>query len=296
LAAHGRHPSAQVVNIHEHHYLIDCGEGTQMQMTRYGIKRNKINQIFISHLHGDHVYGLVGLLTSYNLMGRKEKLEIFSPPGLETVMHATLEMSTTEINYPLVFHELDYKNQRKIFETDFLKVYSFPLIHRIPTCGFFFQEKPFPLNIRPEKIGAYQIPFSVIPDIKGGEDFLTKDGTIVPNKELTYPPTPPRSYAYCSDTIYTKSILPYIKGVDLLYHEATFLHDLVDHTDLTKHSTARQAAMIAQEANVDRLMLGHFSSRYPDLQPLLQEAKEVFPDSLLAIEGLKIDIPLKSTD
>ncbi|MEZ4948387.1 MAG: hypothetical protein R2784_03195 [Saprospiraceae bacterium] len=161
----------------------------------------------------------------------------------------------------------------------------------IPISG-----KPFPLNIRPEQIGKYDIPFADIPGIKEGGDFHTKDGTVIPNQDLTFPPTPPRSYAYCSDTIYTESIIPYIKGVDLLYHEATFLHDLVDHTDLTKHSTAKQAAMIAKQAKVDRLLLGHFSSRYPDLQPLLEEALEVFTGSALAIEGLKVDIPLKTTD
>jgi ribonuclease Z len=291
IPAHGRYPSAQVLNIREHHFLIDCGEGTQMRMNEYRIKRSKINQIFISHLHGDHVYGLVGLLTSYNLMGRETALDVYSPPGLEEVMDKTLEMSGTEISYPLHFHVLDTSNERKIFENNDLKVYSFPLEHRVPTCGFRFEEKPAPLNIIPEKIAEFNIPFTSIPGIKDGNDLSLSDGTIIPNNELTLPPTPPRKFAYCSDTSYTPSIVSHIKGVDLLYHEATFLKDLSDHSQLAKHSTAEQAATIAKMAEVKKLMLGHYSSRYKNLQPLLEEAKSVFSNTILGTEGLVVDIP-----
>lgn len=294
IPAHGRYPSSQVLNILEHHFLVDCGEGTQMRMNEYRIKRSKINQIFISHLHGDHVYGLVGLLTSYNLMGREKPLDVFSPHGLEDVMGKTLEMSGTTIEYPLTFHVLDTKNQRKIFENEEIKVYAFPLEHRVPTCGFRFEEKPRPLNILPEKIAQYDISFKDIPAIKEGNDFTLPNGTIIPNKELTHSPPPPRKYAYCSDTSFTKNIVPYVKGVDLLYHEATFLKDMADQSQLSKHSTAEEAATIAQWAGAEKLMLGHYSSRYKNLQQLLEEAKAVFPNTILGTEGLVVDIPLKS--
>ncbi len=280
-----RFPSAQVLNIHEELYLIDCGEGTQMRMLQYNIRKNKIKAIFISHLHGDHVYGLIGLLNSYNLANRTTPLDIFSPIGLEEIINVHLKYSAHPFSYPVRFTVIDTTQSLRIYEDESIIVDTIPLQHRVPTSGYLFREVPSQANIRPDKIAEYDIPFSQIPSIKSGADLLLEDGRRIPHTELTSPASPPRSFAYCSDTAYTESILDQIKGVDLLYHESTFMHDRLSLAEQTKHSTALQAGTIASKAAVGQLILGHYSSRYKDLNPLLEEATAVFPNSVLGVGG-----------
>jgi ribonuclease Z len=293
LPAHGRHPTAQVLNIQERQFLIDCGEGTQMRMLDFSVRKARIRQIFISHLHGDHFYGLIGLLTSYGLNGRKEPMEIFSPAGLEEIIEVQFHPSGGGLPYPVKFSAFDPDRPQLLFENSQVEVHSFPLLHSIPTAGFLFREKDRPRNIRPEKIEEYEIHFSKIPSIKQGADLELPNGRFIPNAELTLDPPRSRSYAYCSDTQYTEDIIPYIKGVDLLYHESTFCDDHKDQTLVTMHSTARQAATIARKAGVGALILGHYSSRYKELDCFEQEAKEVFSNSVLGLEGREYEIPLK---
>jgi len=296
IPANGRFPSSQVLNIQEQLFLIDCGEGTQMRLGEFHIRRMKINQIFISHLHGDHVFGLIGLLTSYSLMNRKEPLDIFSPAGLEQIIDIQLEMSQTIPTYPINFHHIDTTKFQCIFENKILKVYSIPLIHRIPTCGFLFREKPFPRHIIPEKITGYQIPFSKIDAIKNGADFVLTDGNIIPNSELTTPSPTPRSFAYCSDTAYSEKIINHIRKVDLLFHETTFLDEKAEYAKMTKHTTAKQAAFLAKKANVGKLITGHYSTRYKKLTPILEEAQAVFSKTELGEDGKVFDVPLKKME
>ena len=283
--AFGRHPSAQILQVQEKYYLVDCGEGTQMQMLNFGVKRSKINQIFISHLHGDHVYGLIGLLTSLGLNGRTAALEIFSPGGLKEMIDIQISYSGGGLPYPIQFHEVDTTQNTIIFEDQLVRVYSIPLQHRVPTNGFLFTEKERPRNIIGDKIKEYKIPYQVIPSIKSGADFTLPDGRVVPNEELTIAPPIPRSYAYCSDTRFTESIIPLIKGVDLLYHEATFCSDAKEQAEVSMHSTAQEAATIALKAGVGKLILGHFSSRYRDLSLFKEEAIKIFPESIIGEEG-----------
>lgn len=290
--AFDRHPSAQVLCIQEHYFLIDCGEGTQMQMLKYGVKRNKINHIFISHLHGDHIFGLVGLLTSYGLNGRLAPLDIFSPAGLQEMIDVQVRYAGGGLPYPVRFHEVNCSESAIVFENDQLTVRSIPLEHRVPTSGYLFKEKWRPRNMRPEKIQAYQIHFSEIPGIKAGADFTLPDGTVIPNAELTFDPPTPRSFAYCSDTRYTETIIPIIKGVDLLYHESTFCTEFQEQAELSMHSTAKEAATIAKKAGVKKLLLGHYSSRYRELDPFVEEAKSIFQESYLGEEGATHVVPL----
>lgn len=290
IPANGRFPSAQVVNIQEQLFLIDCGEGTQIRMSDFKIKRSKINQIFISHLHGDHIFGLPGLLNSFALNGRKETLEIFSPKGLERLIDLIFETTDAHQSFDIVFHEIDTEQHQLIFQNEKVKVYSIPLNHRIPTTGFLFKEKPFPKKIIPEKIIEYDIPFSKINEIKQGADFTRNEGLVIQNTELVFEGKPPRSFAYCSDTSYFQKIIPFIKNVDLLYHEATYMEDKVGVANERGHSTAKEAAKIAKLSGAKQLMLGHFSNRYKNLNPLLDEAKEVFENSVLAIEGKTVAI------
>jgi len=285
IPAYNRHPSAQILNVNESLYLIDCGEGTQVQMNRYNIRRNKINQIFISHLHGDHIFGLIGLLTSFSLNGRTEPLDIFSPAGLEEIIRIQLKHTGGVLSYPMIFHVLDTKSHQLIFEDENLEVFTIPLIHRVPTNGYLFKEKKRPLNLIPDILEQHHIPFSAIPEIKEGKDYITPEGKVFSNEHLTLAPYKPRSYAYCSDTLYTETILPIIKEVDMLYHETTFCEDRAEFTEVTMHSTAKQAATIAKKAKAGLLITGHYSSRYPDLSQLLAEAQSVFKPTVLGIEG-----------
>lgn len=286
LPANGRHPSAHILNCQDQLFLIDCGEGTQIQLTRYRVRVNRIRAIFISHLHGDHFFGLIGLLTSLSLNGRKKKLLVFSPPGLKPIIDLQLKTSGTHLCFELEFEEIKaHKEPHRIYENGSVEAFAFPLIHRIQTVGFLFREKPFPLNVDPERLAEYEVPVEQIPSLKAGKDFITSDGRRIPNSRITLPPLLPRSFAYCSDTRFTESILPWIKGVDLLYHEATFAEDKRLQAEETYHSTAAQAATIARKAGVRTLLIGHFSSRYLHVEPLLEEARAIFPETYPAEEG-----------
>ncbi|MCB0568797.1 MAG: ribonuclease Z [Phaeodactylibacter sp.] len=284
LPAHGRFPSAQALQVQGNIYLADCGEGAQMRMRAFGIRESRIGQVFISHLHGDHIYGLIGWLTSQSLNNRTAPLDIFAPHGLEEIIRVQLRYAGP-LTFPLAFHTIDPDTHGRIFEDKLIEVWTLPLKHRIPTCGFLFREKERPRNIRPECIEAYDIPYQAIPGIKGGADFRPPNGRLIPNAELTVAPPRPHSYAYCSDTAYHEPLIPLIEGVDLLYHESTFCEAQSAQAAETGHSTARQAANIARQAGVGRLLLGHYSSRYQDLSPFLEEARAVFPNTELGVDG-----------
>ncbi len=281
--AHGRFPTAQVLQVQNHCFLIDCGEGTQMQMSKFTIPRNKVNQIFISHLHGDHIFGLPGLLFSYALNNRVTPIDIYSPAGLKEMILAQLNPGT-QLSFQLRFHVFDCKSSQEIFENNDLTVSTIPLNHRIPTCGFLFQEKPFQKNMDPEKIAKYDLSIPQIIAAKEGHDIIAGK-QVIPNYELTLPAYRPRSFAFISDTAYHEDIIPVIKNVDLLYHETTFCEDAMENAVTTKHSTAKQAAQIAKSANVCTLITGHYSSRYKELDCFEKEARAIFPNTKLGLEG-----------
>lgn len=294
--AFGRNQSSQVLNINEILYLVDCGEGTQLQMERFSVKRNKIKYIFISHLHGDHYLGLVGLLSSMHLNGRKDEIHIFAPAELEELIELHLKYAQSILRYPLVFHPTHSEKEELILENHDIQVFSFPLNHRIPCTGFRFNEKPGLPRMNKESIADLDIPPIYFPLIKQGEPFRTDDGRLYSSEELTLPPHPPRSYAYCSDTLYIESYFEAIKGVCLLYHEATFMHNMLDRAIETHHTTALQAALVAKEVGAKKLIIGHFSARYKDLEPVLLESQSVFIESYLAIEGQKFSIEIPNDD
>ena len=282
---YGRHPTAQLININEQLYLVDCGEGTQVQLIKYGVKSNRIKHIFISHLHGDHYLGLIGLVSSMHLVGRKDELHIYGPPGLKEIMDMHFLYSQTELRYPLHIHTTSDDTSHVVFENENLRVSTFPLNHRIACTGFRFDEKKRLPAINRDKVAEIGIPTSLLPSIKRGHDYTAPDGTVYPWQDLTIAADPPRSYAYCSDTMRTPGYLPYIQQVDLLYHEATFLHEMVDRAETTHHTTALQAAEIATEVEAKKLLIGHYSARYKDLKPLLHESRSVFENTQLALEG-----------
>ncbi len=287
---HGRHYTAQVLQVENQTYLIDCGEGTQMQIFKYRIKVDACKQIFISHLHGDHVFGLIGLITNWSHRKRSEPLHIFSPPGLQELIETTIRVCGIRLSYVIEFQEVDATISAKVFETPKLEVWTIPLHHRSPTSGWLFREKPKPRNIRPEKIEEYSIPFVAIPAIKAGGDFELPDGSRVPNAELTLDPPSPVSYAFCSDTAFSEPVAEIVRGVDLLYHEATFINENAQEAVISFHSTAAQAAEIARRAGVKRLILGHISGRYADTAQHLAEARAVFEQVEIAEEGKKWDV------
>lgn len=291
--AYGRFTSSQVVNIQDTWYMIDCGEGTQMRLTDFHIPRSKINHIFISHLHGDHVFGLFGLLTSYSLAGRTEAMHIYAPEGLEEMLNVVFRTTFSVLIFPLIVKVIDTETSSLVYDNEILSVYSIPLKHSVPTMGFLFKEKPLLPNFIKEKIVEYDIPVNEIPLIKQGADFVKPDGSIVPHAELTIPAPPPRSFAYCSDTMYYPEIVPIIQGVDLLYHEATFTEDFLVNADLGLHSTATQAATIAKSAAAKMLIIGHYSARFQDPSPVLQEAKSVFAETFAGIDGATFSIPYR---
>ena len=280
-----RFPSAQVLNISEHFFLIDCGEGAQIQLRRFSFKIQRINHIFISHLHGDHYFGLMGLLSSMHLLGRKKPVHLYAHANLREIINIQLKSSDTRLNYELIFHPLAYEKSEIILDEKTFTVETILLNHRIPCCGFLFREKPRERSIVKSKIKEFEIPVSFIPAIKNGEDFLTLDGRRIPNNEITLEPPPPRSFAYCSDTCYDERLLAQISEVDLLYHEATFLHEMLERAKETYHTTALQAGTLALKANVKQLIIGHYSARYKNPLPLLKEAQSVFPATLLGEEG-----------
>ena len=279
-----RHPTAQVLNIHDSYLLIDCGEATQIQIRRYKIKIQRIDHIFISHLHGDHYLGLPGLIGTMHLLGRKKELHIYSPPGLKEIIDIHHHHSKTYLNYNLIFHELNEQPQI-IYQDNKFTVETILMNHRIPCYGFIFREQVLSRNIIRQKIEQYNIPQEEIHKIKQGDDFTLPDGKIISNLELTTSPHAPRTYAYCSDTIYNESYIHLIKDANLLYHESTFADDMIDRAKQTYHCTAKQAASIAQKANVKKLIIGHYSARYHELDIFLTEAKGVFDNTVLAMEG-----------
>lgn len=264
--------------------MIDCGEGSQLQFRKMRLKFSRLNHIFISHLHGDHCFGLIGLISTLALLGRTGDLFIYSPEGLQEVLQPQLDFFCRDNPFKVIFGTFDTEKSELIYEDRSVTIHTIPLKHRVPCSGFLFREKAKEANIIPEKINFYNIPLKEIQKIKQGADYITPEGKIIPHNELTKPAPPSRSYAYCSDTAYSQSIVPIIKNIDLLYHEATFGADQMKRTKLTGHSTAAQAAKIAQAAQVKALMIGHFSSRYLDDSVLLKEAVEIFPETSLANE------------
>jgi ribonuclease Z len=280
------HPTSQYLEINSRHFLIDCGEGTQRQMRKYKVGFSKIDHIFISHLHGDHFYGLVGLLSTYGILSREKELHIYGPKGIKEVTLLQLKISQSHAKYKMIFHELSSKESELIFEDDKVSVRTIPLKHRVYTNGYLFTEKEKPLKLHMDNIGNYEeIDKADYLNIKAGKDIHLSTGEIIPNSELTLPSIKSLSYAFCSDTTYKPDIVPIIKNADLLYHEATFLSDREDLATKTKHSTAKQAAKIAKEANVKQLVLGHYSGRYKDISLFKTEAKEVFANSDVAEAG-----------
>ncbi|MVZ61693.1 ribonuclease Z [Sphingobacterium humi] len=280
-----RHPTSQVVNYNEQLFLIDCGEGTQMQLSRYGIKSNRIGHVFISHLHGDHYLGLIGLLSSMHLVGRKSDLHLYGPAPLEEILELHFKHSETQIRYKIIFHPTNALQEEVIYESRMLQVTSFPLVHRIPCTGFRFQEGKRNATLIPERLEALNIPKPYFSAIKRGIDYVDAEGNLIPAAELTYPAPASRAYAYCSDTVRSPIYLKAIEGVDLLYHESTFLHEMLDRAKETFHTTCLEAAEIAREVQAKKLLLGHYSARYKILSPLLEEAQAIFPDTALSVEG-----------
>jgi ribonuclease Z len=282
--------SSQVINIREKLFMVDCGEGAQLQLRRSKLKFTRLNHIFISHLHGDHCFGLMGLISTFGLLGRTAALHIYAHEELQKLLAPHLEFFCKGMTYDVVFHAIDPTKAAIIYDDRSVSVSTIPLKHRIPTCGFLFQEKKTPNHIIRDMVDFYQIPVFELNRIKNGEDYVTPDGVVVPNSRLTTPSAPARSYAYCSDTICLRNILPQIKGVDLLFHEGTFAQCDAARAKETFHTTAQQAAEIARDAEAKQLVIGHFSARYEDESVLLKEAQAVFPNTLLAKENLRITI------
>ncbi|HSY61624.1 MAG TPA: ribonuclease Z [Cytophaga sp.] len=291
----GRYQSAQLLKIHNEYFMIDCGEAAQYQLSRYKLNHTKISHIFISHLHGDHFFGLIGLLSTMNLYGRKNPLHIFAPAGLDEIIQIQLKYSETILQFPLYYTALDSKESQLIVNHPLIDVYTIPLEHRIHCNGFLFKEKSKSLKLNKEKLPE-GLSLQEIAQLKQGINILDEEGNIkVSVTDCCLPALKSRSYAYCSDTRFTESILPLIKGVDLLYHESTFLDELSDRAAKTYHSTAKQAAMIASKAQVGKLVIGHFSSRYYDIEPFMTEAGAIFKNTALGIEGSTFSISDRNT-
>ena len=283
---YNRHPTSQLLVFRDRHFLIDCGEGTQMQMLKYKVRYHRITHIFISHLHGDHYLGLIGLLSTFHLQGRSADLHLYAQQELMEIVEIHLRLSQTLLRYNLIFHPIRHYSPEVLLEDDDLIIRTLILNHRIPCTGFIFSEKQRPRKLRVEKLQEYGIPFTHYTRIKNGSGFTTADGTLIPNEELTENPADPKSYAFCSDTMYMPELADQLTGIDLLYHEATFLHDMKDRALQTYHTTAKQAAQTALDAGVNKLLIGHFSARYKQLEPLLEEARAIFPNTDLALEGM----------
>jgi ribonuclease Z len=278
-------PTSQVLEIRNHMFLIDCGEGTQVQLRKNKIKFSRINHIFISHLHGDHFFGLPGLISTFRLLGRDKEMHIYGPKGIKEAITLLLKLGDSWTNYVLIFHELTSKEPTILFEDDKVMVETIPLNHRVYTNGFLFREKPLERKLNIEAVRAFKIDKAHFRNIKRGVDVLLDDGRTIPNKELTQDPPKPLSYAYCSDTQFKPDIVEQIMGVDILYHEATFLETEKHLSTKTKHATAKEAATIAKMAKVGKLILGHYSTRYRSIDLFKGEAKEVFKNVELADDG-----------
>jgi ribonuclease Z len=282
---YNRNPSAQALNINEHLYLIDCGEGTQQQMLRFDVKASRIDHIFISHLHGDHYLGLVGLLSSMHLNGRVKPLKLFGPPELKEIIDLQLKYSETELQYPLDFMVTHTDKAEVILDNQDITVETIPLEHRIACTGFLFRQKKRLRKLMKEKIERLNIPVEFYSAIKKGEDYLSADGKLYKNADITISPEEPKTYVYCSDTLYSESYFAQINNADLLYHESTFLNNMLERAQSTYHTTALQAGEVALKTNAKKLLIGHFSARYKTLNDLLDEARSIFPETELAIEG-----------
>lgn len=285
-----RFPTAQLLNVSERFFLIDCGEGAQIQLRRYKVRFQRINHIFISHLHGDHYLGLMGLISSMHLLGRKKELVIYSPKGLQEIIEVQLRISATVLNYPVKWVELNTEISELIYEDSQITVTTIILHHRIPCCGFLFREKKKMLSLDKARITEDNVPVQAYFTLKSGNTFTDENGRVFLSKEYTLPQSRSRSYAFCSDTRFDLRVAEQIEGVDLLYHEATFLHELLDRAEKTAHTTAKEAGIIARTAKVQRLVIGHFSVRYNDMEPLLAEAKSEFDNTEIADEGKMFQI------
>lgn len=282
--------TSQVVNLRDKLFMIDCGEGAQMQLRKLRLKFSRLNHIFISHLHGDHCFGLMGLISTFGLLGRTAELHIHSPKGLEELLTPMLNFFCHTLAYKVIFHEFDTRQTSVVYEDRSMTVTTIPLQHRIPCCGFLFAEKARPNHIIRDMVDFYKVPVYELNRIKNGSDYVTPEGEVIANTRLTRPSDPPRKYAYCSDTIFRPEIVKQLSGVDLLFHEATFAESELARAKETYHTTAAQAARIALEAGVRQLVIGHFSARYEDESILLKEASAVFPNTILAKENLCISL------
>ena len=289
LPAFGRHPSAQVVNVYGEILLIDCGEGTQVQMQRYGLKWRNMQHIFISHLHGDHYFGLPGLINSMSLLGRIAPLHLYAPKELESMLNQILDVADTKLSYPLHFHPLP-DGPDVLVDNELFSVSCFPVDHRIFCQGFLVVRKTKGRRLLPDKCREYEIPAYFYDRLKKGEDYERQDGVIVKNELVTTDGPSIKRYAYSADTVFTDSYIPFIQGVDALYHECTYLENDAEKARSRFHCTAKQAAQIAKMANAKQLLLGHFSSKYRDLEPFKEEASEIFPNVLVTIEGVAYEI------
>lgn len=288
LPAYNRHPTSQVVTIGQFQFLVDCGEGTQMQLTKYKIRRSRINYIFISHMHGDHYFGLPGLITSLGLLGRDADLHLYAPPYIKSIIDLVLQAANTQLPYKIHFYPIE--NEGILLEDSKFSVECFRVFHRVECWGFIFREKKKPRKINKETTVSYKLHASDFERLKMGEDIITKNGEIVLNSAVTLPNTPAKSYAYCADTAYNLLVAEKVKNVTLLYHETTYLKDLEQQAFARFHSTTVQAASIAKKANAEKLLIGHFSSKYEELAPFLEETREIFPATELAIEGVSYRI------
>lgn len=282
--------SSQIVELREKLFMIDCGEGTQIQLRRSRIHFSKIIAVFISHLHGDHCFGLPGMISTFGMTGRTAPLHIYAPAAFEPILDQTLSFFCQGLEFKVVFHAVDTTQNKVVYEDRSLTVETIPLQHRIDCCGYLFREKPILPHIRRDMIDFYKIPISQINNIKAGADWVTSEGEVIANSRLTTPAEPARSYAYCSDTRYIKTLHELVKGVSTLYHESTYSAEDAERARLYWHSTSQDAAKVARDASVGKLLLGHFSARYNNESQLLEEAKEIFPNSYLTREGATFDI------
>lgn len=273
-----------------HVLMLDCGEGTQMQLRRFFQKPLRISHIFISHLHGDHFYGLIGLINTFHLLGRTKELHLYGIPPLKHIIDYQLEQSNTTLAYPLVFHPVDPEVSQVIMEEKYVEVSTIPMNHRIPTCGFLVREKVLRRKLRKDMLVRLKLPISELDNIKSGGDYTDPEGNYYANHQLTEEPLPPRSYAYCTDTAFHEPLIRIVQGCDLLYHEATFAQDKLEDAKAKYHSTAIEAATIAQKAGVRKLLIGHYSARYKETDGLLNEARSVFPESYAAEDGMVIQL------
>ena len=287
IPSFGRFSSAQVLHTHNKSFLIDCADGTQFQLRKYGIKTNRMNHWFISHLHGDHCYGIISVLSTLGMLHHTGDIHIHAHPDLEPILKAQLDYFCKDLSFQVHFEPLNPLKSEVIYEDRSLTVTTIPLVHSMPTCGFLFKEKTGNPHLNRELLDFYKVGIEDMKNLRNGADFTTQDGQIIPNSRFITPPTPPKSYAYCSDTAYSERIIPIIQGADVLFHEATFAESEAFRTKETLHSTAKQAATIAQKAGVKQLIIGHYSARYADLTPLHNEAQSIFKNTLLSFDGMQ---------